>query len=98
MKGEHVLFDTIRSSSALTTRTVRGSGPVRQRALRPGEHHEQLKGVNALVPLYVLVSNWAYMVIAALDEYQVVSLQMHRKNDRSESSAWSSGRAATASS
>ena len=49
---------------------------------------EQLKnGVNALrVPLYDLVSNWAYMVIAAL-AWNIKSwfaLMMHRKSDRSE--------------
>ena len=49
---------------------------------------EQLKnGVNALrVPLYDLVSNWAYMVIAAL-AWNLKSwwaLMLHRKADRHE--------------
>jgi hypothetical protein len=47
---------------------------------------EQLKnGVNALrVPLYDLVSNWAYMVMAAL-AWNIKSwfaMMMHRKSDR----------------
>ena len=46
----------------------------------------QLKsGINALrVPLYDLVSNWAYMVIAAL-AWNIKSwfaMMMHRKHDR----------------
>ena len=47
---------------------------------------EQLKnGVNALrVPLYDLVSNWAYMVIAALawNLKSWFAMMMHRKADR----------------
>ena len=46
----------------------------------------QLKnGVNALrVPLYDLVSNWAYMVIAALawNLKSWFAMMMHRKSDR----------------
>ena len=47
---------------------------------------EQLKnGVNALrVPLYDLVSNWAYMVIAALawNLKSWFAMMLHRKSDR----------------
>ena len=49
---------------------------------------EQLKnGVNALrVPLYDLVSNWAYMVMATLawNLKSWVAMMMHRKSDRRE--------------
>ncbi len=54
----------------------------------------QLKsGVNALrVPLYDLVSNWAYMVMAALawNLKSWLAMMMHLKADRKSSSPWSS--------
>ena len=91
MKGEHVLFDEIRYFLLHHDphgSQRRGSGPVRQRALRPGEHHRaaQERRQRAAGPLYDLVSNWAYMVIAAL-AWNIKSwfaLMMHRKSDRSE--------------
>jgi hypothetical protein len=64
---------------------------------------EQLKnGVGALrVPLYDLVSNWAYMVIAALawNLKSWFAMMLHRKTDRRETtSPWSSAGSSTPSS
>ena len=91
MKGEHVLFDEIRYFFYITTRTDLSAAEVVRCANERCDQEniiEQLKnGVNALrVPLYDLVSNWAYMVIAAL-AWKIKSwfaLMMHRKSDRSE--------------
>ena len=91
MKGEHVLFDEIRYFFYITTRTDLSAAEVVRCANERCDQEniiEQLKnGVNALrVPLYDLVSNWAYMVIAAL-AWNIKSwfaLMMHRKSDRSE--------------
>ena len=71
MKGEQVLFDEIRYFFYITTRTDLSPAEVVFCANERCDQEnviEQLKnGVNALrVPMYDLVSNWAYMVIATL--------------------------------
>ena len=88
-RGEQVLFDEVRYFFYITTYT---DLPIEQVVALANERCdqenviEQLKnGVNALrVPLYDLVSNWAYMVIAAL-AWNIKSwfaMMMHRKADR----------------
>jgi len=89
MKGENVLFDEIRYFFYITTRTDLSAAEVVACANERCDQEnviEQLKnGVNALrVPLYDLVSNWAYMVIAAL-AWNIKSwfaMMMHRHRDR----------------
>ena len=89
MKGEQVLLDEIRYFFYITTRTdLSAAEVVRCANARCDQENviEQLKnGVNALrVPLYDLVSNWAYMVIATL-AWNIKSwfaLMMHRTADR----------------
>jgi hypothetical protein len=71
MKGEDLLFPVIRYFFYITTRTDLTPIEVIACANKRCDQKnviEQLKnGVNALrVPLYDLVSNWAYMVMAAL--------------------------------
>lgn len=91
MKGEHLLFDEIRYFFYITTRTdLSAAEVVRCANKRCNQENviEQLKnGVNALrLPLYDLVSNWAYMVIAAL-AWNIKSwfaMMMHLKRDRME--------------
>ena len=88
-KGEHVLFDEIRYLFYITTRTDLGAAEVVWCANERCDQEnviEQLKnGVAALrVPLYELVSNWAYMVMAAL-AWNIKSwfaMMMHLKSDR----------------
>lgn len=88
-KGDNVLFDEIRYFFYITTRTDLSAAEVVRCANERCDQEnviEQLKnGVNALrVPLYDLVSNWAYMVIAAL-AWNIKSwfaMMMHRKRDR----------------
>jgi len=90
-RGEQVLFDEIRYFFYVTTRTDLTPADVVACANDRCDQEnviEQLKnGVNALrVPLYDLVSNWAYMVIAAL-AWNLKSwwaLMLHRKADRHE--------------
>lgn len=90
-RGDDVLFDEIRYFFYVTTRTDLTAAQVVQLANQRCDQENiigQLKsGINALrVPLYDLVSNWAYMVIAAL-AWNIKSwfaLMMHRKHDRSE--------------
>jgi hypothetical protein len=90
-KGEAVLFDDIRYFFYITTRTdLSAAAVVRCANERCDQENviEQLKnGVNALrVPLYDLVSNWAYMVMAAL-AWNIKSwfaMMLHRKSDRAE--------------
>jgi len=90
MKGEHVLFDEIRYFFYITTRTDLNAADVISCANDRCDQENviaQLKnGVNALrVPLYNLLSNWAYMVIAAL-AWNIKSwfaMMMHLKSDRS---------------
>jgi len=84
-----VLFDEIRYFFYITTRTDLTAQQVVELANQRCDQENvigQLKsGINALrVPLYDLVSNWAYMVIAAL-AWNIKSwfaLMMHRKADR----------------
>jgi hypothetical protein len=90
MKGENLLFDEIRYFFYITTRRDLSAAEVVQCANERCDQEnviEQLKnGVGALrVPLYDLVSNWAYMVIAALawNLKSWLALMMHRKSDRS---------------
>lgn len=91
MRGETLLFDEIRYFFYVTTRRdVSAAEVVRLANERCDQENviEQLKnGVNALrVPLYDLVSNGAYMVMAALawNLKSWVALMMHRKSDRAE--------------
>lgn len=89
MKGENVLFDEIRYFFYITTRTDLSAAEVVRLANERCDQEnviEQLKnGVGALrVPLYDLVSNWAYMVMAAL-AWNIKSwfaMMMHLKRDR----------------
>jgi len=91
MRAEHVLFDEIRYFFYITTRTDLSPAEVVFCANERCDQEnviEQLKnGVNALrVPMYDLVSNWAYMVIATL-AWNIKSwfaLMMHRQRDRRE--------------
>ncbi len=88
-RGEHVLLEEIRYFFYITTLTeVTAEQIVAEANDRCDQENviEQLKnGVNALrVPLYDLVSNGAYMVIAAL-AWNIKSwfaMMMHRKSDR----------------
>jgi hypothetical protein len=90
-RGEDVLFDEIRYFFYITTRTDLTAQQVVELANERCDQENiigQLKsGVGALrVPLYDLVSNWAYMVIAAL-AWNIKSwfaMMMHRKADRRE--------------
>jgi len=90
-RGEDVLFDEIRYFFYITTRTDLTAEQVVACANERCDQEnviEQLKnGVNAMrVPLYDLVSNWAYMVIAAL-AWNIKSwfaMMMHRKQDRND--------------
>ncbi len=89
MKGEQALLDEIRYFFYITTRTDLSAAEVVRCANERCDQEnviEQLKnGVNALrVPLYDLVSNWAYMVIATL-AWNIKSwfaLMMHRHTER----------------
>lgn len=88
-RGEHVLIEEIRYFFYITTLTTQTAEQIVDLANERCDQEnviEQLKnGVNALrVPLYDLVSNWAYMVIAAL-AWNIKSwfaMMMHRKSDR----------------
>ena len=90
-RGEQVLFDEVRYFFYITTRTDLTAQQVVELANERCDQEnviEQLKnGVNALrVPLYDLVSNWVYMVTAAL-AWNIKSwfaMMMHRKTDRRE--------------
>ena len=71
MKGELTLFDELRYHYYITTRTDLSAADVVRKAHQRCDQENliaQLKGgVDAMrVPLYDLVSNWAYMVIATL--------------------------------
>ena len=71
MKGELTLFDELRYHYYITTRTDLSAADVVRKAHQRCNQENliaQLKGgVDAMrVPLYDLVSNWAYMVIATL--------------------------------
>jgi len=88
-KGEQVLFDDLRYFFYVTTRTDLSAAELVSCANQRCDQEnviEQLKnGVNALrMPRYDLVSNWAYMVMAAL-AWNIKSwfaLMMHRHSDR----------------
>jgi Transposase DDE domain group 1 len=90
-RGENALLDEIKYFFYVTTRTDLTPAEVVACANDRCDQEnviEQLKnGVNALrVPLYDLVSNWAYMVIAAL-AWNLKSwwaMMLHRKADRRE--------------
>jgi Transposase DDE domain group 1 len=90
-RGEQVLIDEIRYFFYITTRTDLTAAEVVAVANDRCDQENiigQLKsGVNALrVPLYDLLSNWAYMVIAAL-AWNIKSwfaMMLHRKTERRE--------------
>ncbi len=89
MKGDLTLMDEIRHFFYITTRRdLSADQIVRLANARCDQENviEQLKnGVNALrVPMYDLVSNWAYMVMAALawNLKNWFALMMHLKADR----------------
>jgi len=89
MKGEHVLFDEIRYFFYITTRRDLTAAEVVSCANERCDQEnviEQLKnGVHAMrLPVYDLVSNWAYMVMATL-AWNIKSwfaMMMHLKRDR----------------
>lgn len=88
-RGEQVLFDEVRYFFYITTRSDLTAAEVVACANERCDQEnviEQLKnGVGALrVPLYDLVSNWAYMVIAALawNLKSWFAMMLHRKADR----------------
>jgi hypothetical protein len=88
-KGEHALLEEIRYFFYITTLVEPTAEQIVAEANERCDQENviaQLKnGVNALrVPLYDLVSNWAYMVIAAL-AWNIKSwfaMMMHRKSER----------------
>jgi Transposase DDE domain group 1 len=90
-RGENVLLDEIRYLFYITTRTDLTAQQIVELANGRCDQENiigQLKsGIGALrVPLYDLVSNWAYMVIAAL-AWNIKSwfaMMMHRHQDRRE--------------
>jgi hypothetical protein len=89
MKGENVLFDEIRYCFYITTRTDLTAAAVVACANERCDQEnviEQLKnGVHAMrLPVYDLVSNWAYMVMATLawNLKSWFAMMMHRKSDR----------------
>ncbi len=89
MKGENVLFDEIRYFFYITTRTDLSAAEIVACANERCDQEniiEQLKnGVNAMrMPVYDLISNWAYMVMAAL-AWNIKSwfaMMLHLKQDR----------------
>ncbi|HZM79150.1 MAG TPA: IS1380 family transposase [Candidatus Limnocylindrales bacterium] len=90
-RGDQALFDEIRYFFYVTTYPADTHTPAQIVALANQRCDQEniigcLKsGINALrVPLYDLVSNWAYMVIAALawNLKSWFALMMHRKTDR----------------
>jgi hypothetical protein len=88
-RGENALLDEIRYFFYVTTLTQPTAEQIVELANERCDQEnviEQLKnGVNALrVPLYDLVSNWAYMVIAALawNLKSWFAMMMHRTSDR----------------
>jgi hypothetical protein len=89
MKGEQMLFDEIRYFFYITTRDDLSAEEVvrcaNQRCDQENVIEELKNGVNALrVPLYDLMSNWAYMVIATL-AWNIKSwfaMMMHLQRDR----------------
>jgi hypothetical protein len=90
-RGEQVLFDEIRYFFYVTTRTDLSAEQVVACANERCDQENVIaalkSGIGALrVPLHDLVSNWAYMLIAAL-AWNIKSwfaMMMHRKQDRRE--------------
>ena len=89
MRGELTLVDEIRHFFYITTRRDLGAAEVVRLANARCDRENviaQLKnGVNALrVPVHDLVSNWAYMVMAALawNLKSFLAMMMHLKADR----------------
>jgi hypothetical protein len=88
-RGEHVLLDEIRYFFYITTYTDKTPAEIVALANDRCDQENvigQLKsGINALrVPLYDLVSNWAYMLIAA-QAWNIkawFAMMLHRKTDR----------------
>jgi hypothetical protein len=88
-RGDHVLFDEIRYFFYITTHTDKTPAQIVELANNRCDQENvigQLKsGINALrVPLYDLVSNWAYMLIATLawNIKAWFAMMMHRQTDR----------------
>jgi hypothetical protein len=91
MKGELALLDDLRYFFYITTRLDLSAAEVVRCANQRCDQEnviEQLKnGVNAMrVPLYDLVSNWAYMVMATLawNLKSWLAMMQHLKSDRLE--------------
>jgi Transposase DDE domain len=90
-RGEQVLFDEIRYFFYITTRRDLTAQQVvrltNQRCDQENINAQLKSGIHALrVKLYDLVSNWAYMVCAAL-AWNIKSwfaMMMHRTSDRRE--------------
>ena len=105
MKGELTLVDELRYFFYITTRRDLSAAEVVRLANARCDQENvvaQLKGgVGAMrVPLYDLLSNWAYMVMAALawNLKSWFAMMMHLKTDRRSTSPWSSGRSSAGSS
>jgi hypothetical protein len=88
-RGENVLFDEIRYFFYITTYTDKTPAQIVELANERCDQENvigQLKsGINALrAPVHDLVSNWAYMAIAALawNIKAWFAMMMHRKTDR----------------
>jgi hypothetical protein len=89
MKGENALIDEVRYLFYITTRYDLSAEEVircaNQRCDQENIIEELKNGVNALrVPVYDLVSNWAYMVMASL-AWNIKSwfaMMMHLRHDR----------------
>jgi hypothetical protein len=88
-RGEHVLFDEIRYFFYITTYTDKTPAQIvalaNQRCDQENVIGQLKSGIGALrVPLYDLVSNGAYMIIAALawNIKAWFALMMHRHSDR----------------
>jgi hypothetical protein len=88
-RGEHTLIDEIRYFFYITSYTGKTPAQIVELANDRCDQENiisQLKsGIGALrVPLYDLVSNWAYMLIAALawNIKAWFAMMMHRKQDR----------------
>jgi hypothetical protein len=89
VRGEHTLIDEIRYFFYITTYADKPAAEIVELANDRCDQENvigQLKsGINALrVPLYDLVSNWAYMLIAALawNIKAWFAMMMHRHRDR----------------
>jgi Transposase DDE domain group 1 len=88
-RGEHVLIEEIRYFFYITTYTDKTAAQIVELANERCDQENvvgQLKsGINALrAPVHDLVSNWAYMVIAALawNVKAWFAMMMHRRTDR----------------